>query len=373
MIGFYRSAFLGDNVIAIRALYTLRKLYDCPIIIYTNAQGMQIFSRLNDGFDKTRGFICIDTETMSKQELLAHINAKQFDYFILTQPNRWRCKLLSASNAKCIISFATAANLLNPRIHKVFFSRAFSAIPYHRALLKLVRKIDPTRYDRAEIAYSHFSYPIDECAKARVLSALDNALAKASSLITMGDMPPQARVQAQDFARITTPIICLNPFVKSTRINLPLESYIAVAQELATHYPQMLIVLLHYKGAPTITLQSPVPNLLVFSNDDNLAHIIELLRLSCLLISPSTGTIHLADMLRINTIGIYNRKDSRLWLGESMQKEHLLLLEKPLEQMSKHEIATATQDLLALVKSLLPTLLPPPQKPQISPVKRVND
>lgn len=334
---------------------------------------MQIFSRLNDGFDKTRGFICIDTETMSKQELLAHINAKQFDYFILTQPNRWRCKLLSASNAKCIISFATAANLLNPRIHKVFFSRAFSAIPYHKALLKLVRKIDPTRYDRAEIVYSHFSYPIDECAKARVLSALDNALAKASSLITMGDMPPQGRVQAQDFARITTPIICLNPFVKSTHINLPLESYIAVAQELATHYPQMLIVLLHYKGAPTITLQSPMPNLLVFSNDDNLAHIIELLRLSCLLISPSTGTIHLADMLRINTIGIYNRKDSRLWLGESMQKEHLLLLEKPLEQMSKHEIATATQDLLALVKSLLPILLPPPQKPQISPVKRVND
>ena len=73
---------------SLRALYTLRKLYDCPIVINTNAQGMQIFSRLNDGFDKTRGFILrIDTETMTKQELLAHSVPNKFHYFILTQPN----------------------------------------------------------------------------------------------------------------------------------------------------------------------------------------------------------------------------------------------------------------------------------------------
>lgn len=335
MIGFYRAAFLGDNVIAIKALLMLRHSYDGDIIIYTNAQGAQIFSKLS-------GFICVDSSAMSKQELLAHINAQHFECFILTQPNRWRCKLLAQSNAKRIISFATLANLFNPRISKVFFSRAFSQIPYHKALCKLVAKLDSR--SKASIDFSSFCYPIDEDAKARVQAALDSAT---HYLIT-----PKHTPNPKSPANLA-PIICLNPFVKSTRINLSLSAYIDLAYKLAARFESMRFVILHYDGAPALTLQDPPPNVFVFSNDDNLANLIELLRLSCLLISPSTGTIHLADMLHIPTIGIYNRKDSRLWLGDSMQKQHLVLLQKPLEQSSAQAIEQAQKRVYTLACAML--------------------
>lgn len=342
MIGFYRAAFLGDNVVAIKALLMLRHSYDGDIIIYTNTQGAQIFSKLS-------GFICVDSSAMSKQELLAHINAQHFECFILTQPNRWRCKLLSQSNAKRIISFATLANLFNPRISKVFFSRAFSQIPYHKALCKLVAKVDSKRFAKASTDFSssiypQFRYPIDEDAKARVQNTLDSAT---HYLIT-----PKHTPNPKSPANLA-PIICLNPFVKSTRINLPLSAYIDLAYKLAARFESMRFVILHYEGAPTPCLQDPPPNVFVFSNDDNLANLIELLRLSCLLISPSTGTIHLADMLHIPTIGIYNRKDSRLWLGDSMQKQHLVILQKPLEQSSAQAIEQAQKRVYTLACAML--------------------
>lgn len=340
MIGFYRAGFLGDNVVALKALLMLRHSYDGDIIVYTNAQGMQIFSKLS-------GFVCIDSSAMSKQELLAHINAQHFECFILTQPNRWSCKLLSMSNAKRIISFATLANLFSPRISKVFFSRAFSQISYHKALCKLVAKVDSKRFAKASIDFSNFRYPVDESARARVQAALDSAT---HYLITPKPAPnPKSPVSL-------APIICLNPFVKSTRINLPLSTYINLAYKLATRFESMRFVILHYNGAPTFCLQDPLPNLFVFSNDNDLANLIELLRLSCLLISPSTGTIHIADMLHIPTIGIYNRKDSRLWLGDSMQKQHLVLLQTPLEQSSAQAIEQAQKRVYTLACAMLEPL-----------------
>ena len=340
MIGFYRAAFLGDNVIAIKALLLLRHSYDGEIIIYTNAQGVQIFSKLS-------GFICVDSSAMSKQELLAHINAQHFECFILTQPNRWACKLLSQSNAKRIISFATLANLLNPRISKVFFSRAFSQIPYHKALCKLVAKVDSrskASTDFFSSIYPQFRYPIDEDAKERVQNALDSAT---HYLIT------PAPTHSPKSPASLAPIICLNPFVKSTRINLPLSAYIDLTYKLALRFTSMRFVLLHYDGAPTPCLHNPPPNVFVFSNDDNLANLIELLRLSRLLISPSTGTIHLADMLHIPTIGIYNRKDSRLWLGDNMQKQHLVLLETPIDHLWTQAIEQAQNRIYTLACAIL--------------------
>lgn len=342
MIGFYRAAFLGDNVIAIKALLLLRHIYDREIIIYTNAQGVQIFSKLS-------GFICVDSSAMSKQELLTHINAQNFECFILTQPNRWACKLLSQSNAKRIISFATLANLFNPRISKVFFSRAFSQIPYHKALCKLVAKVDSKRFAKASTDFSssiypQFRYPIDEDAKERVQNALDSAT---HYLIT------PAPTHSPKSPASLAPIICLNPFVKSTRINLPLSAYIDLTYKLALRFASMRFVILHYDGAPTPCLHNPPPNVFVFSNDSNLANLIELLRLSCLLISPSTGTIHLADMLHIPTIGIYNRKDSRLWLGDSMQKQHLVLLETPIDRLSTQAIEQAQSRIYTLACAIL--------------------
>lgn len=347
---------------------------------------------------------------MSPSDLLAHINAQHFECFLLTQPNRWRCKLLSSSNARRILSFATLANLLNPRITKLYFSRALSRKPYYEALLALVRKVNPPLYDRQrEQARQDICYPIDTQARARVRAALEStrtfdsmqgdstrgestqerqrnliSLANPTSPLQKPQKQPNPASGSQRSHSKShnplAPIICLNPFTKSSRINLPLSSYITLAHLIAARYPAASILLLSYRDSPSeppkLTqedLHSPPPNLLIFENNENLANLIELLRLSCLLISPSTGTIHLADLLQIPSIGIYNRKDSRLWLGKSMRKDRLLLLETPLERLSPKQIAQAEEKLASLALQLLSQLLEssldsPARSPHLPPL-----
>lgn len=393
MIGFYRCAFIGDNVIALHALYALRVCYpDESICIYTNTEGMQIFQPFaawladeNPGDGK---IACIDTEIISKQELLAHINAQDFSSFILTQPNRWRCKLLYASKVKRIITLVSPWNLPRPRFEKLLFSRKFSRFSYQQALLKLVRMIDKSRYDSAHIDFSRLQFPINAAARSRVLHALYHALESTSTYISIDsalDVLPDtpkgfARAHAGLDSRIDSaslpPIISLNPFVRSSQINLPLHAHIALATHLAHRFPTALILLLTHKGAMRIAIDSapessakstnssatpstttshhnPPPNLKIFQNDENLANLIELLRLSSLFISPSTGPIHIANVLRIPIIGIYNHKDAKLWLGDAMKREWLLLLETPCAHLTQRQCHAALESAKSLCECVL--------------------
>lgn len=395
MIGFYRCAFIGDNVIALHALYALRVCYpDEPICIYTNAEGMQIFQPfavwLTDESLGNGKIVCVDTETMSKQELLTHINAQDFSSFILTQPNRWRCKLLNASRVKRIITLATLWNLPRPRFEKLLLSRSFSRFPYQQALLKLVRMIDKPHYDSTHIDFSRLQFPIDTTARNRVLHAISRALESNSTHISMdstqdsppdspkGSAPFHARLDSKESSASLPPIICLNPFVRSSQINLPLHAHIALATHLAHRFPTTLVLLLTHKGAMRIDIDSgtcaesinssstksrcnPLPNLKIFQNNENLANLIELLRLSSLFISPSTGPIHIANMLRIPIMGIYNHKDARLWLGDAMKREWLLLLETPCAHLTTHQCHTALESAKSLCESILHELGIQPQ------------
>lgn len=318
-IAFYRAGFIGDNVIALRALYALCTLYkQTRIVVYTNTEGMQIFGKLS-------GVECIDSSAFSKSKLIAHINSYAFEYFLLTQPNRWRCALVSATNAKTIITFATLSNIWNKRFKKVLFSRAFSRIPYHKALMQLVRSIDAKHYDSSKDSlHPTKPFPID----VQGVACIEAFLAS----ITQSGTTPAKNLK----------LILFNPFVRSTATNLPLESYITLVSYLAKQYTNYLFVLISFEGAPKI-LAPELPNVAVFHNNNNLANLIELIRASNLLVSPSTGAIHIADMLGVPVVGIYSPKDMRLWLGETMRKDQMVVLQKPLAKMSHLDIQVAFQ------------------------------
>lgn len=401
-IGFYRSAFIGDSVVAIHALYALCKLYPrAQIVVYTNTEGAQIFSQLaekvgdfdadsadsaslaesvkspestnpaeskevqNANFldsdnsldfadsnsyldsastaqalsrehlrDFSSRFVCVNTDEMSREELASHIKREAFECFLLTQPNRWRCALVASSGTKRIITFATARNALQPRFEKVLFSRAFSRITYREALLKLVRRIDARHYDSciSGIDFARITFCQDAKSNAKISHFIDNI----SKNFLRQATPTTTQVAPATQATQATPanIICINPFVRSSPTNLSLESYATLATRLAERYRHIIFVFISFAGAPSLPkLDKSLPNIAIFENDKNLANLIALLRASKALISPSTGTIHIADMLQVPTIGIYSPKDMRLWLGANMRKDFMLVLKKPLQKM----------------------------------------
>ncbi|OBV30012.1 hypothetical protein BKN38_00355 [Helicobacter sp. CLO-3] len=428
-IGFYRSAFIGDSVVAIHALYALCKLYPrAQIVVYTNAEGAQIFSQLaekvadfgadansaslaestkslestnpaessnpiesqtlseskkpaetkevqNANFldsdnsldfansnshldsaapadsvarafarehlrDFSSRFVCVNTDEMSREGLASHIKREAFECFLLTQPNRWRCALVASSGARRIITFATARNALQPRFEKAFFSRAFSRITYREALLKLVRRIDVRHYDSqiSRIDFARITFCQDAKSNAKISHFIDNIARQAMPTTTQVAPATQATTPA------TPNIICINPFVRSSPTNLSLESYAALATRLAERYRHIIFVFISFAGAPSLPkLVKSLPNIAIFENDKNLANLIALLRASSALISPSTGTIHIADMLQVPTIGIYSPKDMRLWFGANMRKDFMLVLKKPLQKMHADDEAKALE------------------------------
>lgn len=141
-IGFYRNALIGDNLVALPAIYTIKALYPtCKLVVYTNDIGMELYA----GFD----FIdeLFDLSTHSFEQTLEHINSWAFDEFILTQPIKTPCELLGKSNAKRVISLLSPRNFYRLKFHNIFISRNLSSTPQYRRLLKLVREIDRKAFD----------------------------------------------------------------------------------------------------------------------------------------------------------------------------------------------------------------------------------
>ena len=75
-VGFYRNALIGDNLVALPAIYSIKALYPhCKLVVYTNDIGMELYS----GFE----FIdeLFDLSSHNFEQTLEHINSWGFDEF----------------------------------------------------------------------------------------------------------------------------------------------------------------------------------------------------------------------------------------------------------------------------------------------------
>lgn len=330
---------------------------------------MRIFSKF-DFIDEL-----VNIQNLPKNEIIKSLDSKKFDYLILTQPNRRHTSIASASNAKVIISFAMWHNIfrrfwgnifgakvfyemfckiLGKRFDKrefrqfrrVFYSVSFGNTPNYKRLLALVREINPPHYDSSKIDFTPTRFAPSPT---HIDFIKQNLLSK---------IPP------------TKPKILINPYSNSAPISLTPQGFSTLAITLSKALPQAQIIISSFEGAQKLPLESSYPNnslnnnewekgeaknIHIFKNNHDLGNLIELVRSVDLLISPSTGTIHIADNLGTKIIGLYSKRDLRLWLGKNMDKSSIIVLKTHYRKLKHSQeskiINTITQKAIQILKS----------------------
>ena len=368
-IAYYRNLFIGDSIIALDSLYAIKALYpNAFLVVYTGDIGVRIFSKF-DFIDEI-----VNIQNLSKEQIIKSLDSKEFDYLILTQPNRRHTSIASASNAKVIISYAMWHNIFRRfwgnifstkifgkifweffgsflgekifskvfykrgfrQFKRVFYSVAFGSTPNYKRLLSLVREIDAPHYDSSKIDFTPARFP---------------------------PSPTHIEFVKQNLKIPKGYKILINPYSNSSPISLTPQGYATLATTLAKALPQAQIIISSFEGAPKLPLKSDslnsegeAKNIHIFKNNHDLGNLIELVRSVDLLISPSTGTIHIADNLGIKIIGLYSKRDMRLWLGKNMDKSSIIVLKTHYSKLKRSEeskiIETITQKTIEIINGL---------------------
>ena len=128
-VGYIHFYGLGDNIFSIEPLFALKKIYDCELIVFGNAN-MQSLLRHCDFVDCVHD---INGDVASHIDL---INSYSLDYAILTNCKRCYLRPLEKTNVKKIITTTKIPSL---------FSMRCKTIPLH--LLPQYRSM--SRYKQA--------------------------------------------------------------------------------------------------------------------------------------------------------------------------------------------------------------------------------
>ena len=123
-------------------------------------------------------------------------------------------------------------------------------------------------------------------------------------------------------------MIFVNPFSNAATYTLPLSAFLDMVGQILTNpkNQNLFILILTFPSVHNDFIAqvenhpvlSSLPNpqkqkLIIYPNDNTLSFLIAFTNLSSLMISPSTGSIHLAYIQGIKTIGLYSRKDTHRW------------------------------------------------------------
>lgn len=339
-IAYYRNLFIGDSIIALDSIYAIKALYPSAfLVVYTGDIGVRIFSKF-DFIDEI-----VNIQNLSKEQIIKSLDSFAFDYLILTQPNRRHTSIASASNAKVVISYAMWHNIFRRfwgnifskvfykrgfrQFKRVFYSVAFGNTPNYKRLLSLVREIDAPHYDSSKIDFTPTRFP--------------------HSHTHIEFLKQNLKTPTQSYK------ILINPYSNSCPISLTLQGYATLATTLAKALPQAQIIISSFEYAPTFPLEvqqnslnsKEARNIHIFKNNHDLGNLIELVRSVDLLISPSTGTIHIADNLGIKIIGLYSKKDMRLWLGKNMDKSSMIVLKTHYSKLNQSQESKIIETILA--------------------------
>lgn len=201
-------------------------------------------------------------------------------------------KLAKSLNAKRIIV---------PFSLKLCFQNGFDTLFYHQLhkhrevwrSVQLVRHIDKRHFD-ANIAKIDFSK------------------------ITLKTLPEHKKRIDEFFAPHSkfTLKVGINAF-GNTFYRFQPQDYALVARHLSRKFPKVLFVMMNFHGNCINFKPFNEENIVIFENDDKLLNLIEFTRRLDFLITPDTGNVHIADILRVPILQTI-RRDLRLkWGGGS--------------------------------------------------------
>ena len=289
---FHRAVKIGDNVVAIRALYALKCLFpNANLIVATNHIGANLYANLP----------FIDTLIDLEANPRAIYGINDIDYFIITHRIAENIALAQSTSAKKIIIRAHLRSLLSPRFINDFnfFSKSR---PESANLLRLARLINRRIFDSG-IKSIDFS-------GAKLRFTRENSDFVERFLANGGG---QNAKNASRFADKNRKIIGVNFFGSGGVAHLRLDLWREIVETLAVEFSEYNFVIL---SAPTQKLQSfNAPNVAIFENNSDLLNLVAMIARFYALISVDTGSVHIADNLQIPTLGIYTRKMAKRWRG----------------------------------------------------------
>lgn len=271
---------------ALPALYALKALHpNARLYIFCNSITQNLYSP----FDWITQMILID------KNLISHIDDIKLDFLISSNADKNTIHYLKSSNAKKIFTFLKPYNLFDKRVKTLFANLITKPQSIKKTLFELVW-LTRTKDSKKP----PFATPI--------LQTFPKNKENITSFLS--PLNPNKRK-----------IIMLNPFGYAAKVNLSLEQYDELAQKLIQEF-FVIIPTFKDKDKDIKEVFSPStlshPNFCIFHNDEDLLNLVELTSRIDLLISPSTGNIHIADNLGIPSIGIFSLKDTLLWGGENM-------------------------------------------------------
>lgn len=284
---FCRAIALGDNVVALKAMFMLKAMYPkSTLIVATNALGENLYRHLP--------FIDSIITDLSQ-------NRHKIDYLIITHRTKANITLAKQTNARKIITKAHLHTLFSPRFINDF---QFSTKRFYESwnLLRLLRLIDKNHFERT-LQTIDFSG-----AKLRYVAEnekfIDDFLESNKLKIANGGG------QQQD-----SKLIGINFFGSGGVKYLSLPAWRRIIMQLADNFKHYRFIVL---CPPNQAIEEfGCENIAIFVNNSDLLNLVAMTKRLNLLISVDTGNVHIADNLQIPTLGLYTQEMFRRWRGGS--------------------------------------------------------
>lgn len=185
-------------------------------------------------------------------------------------------KEIKKSNAKKVVCFSHMHTIFSPRFKNLLVNRR-KLKDMNRYLL-LLKKLD----NNIQTTKVGIKFNITEC------SFVDNII--------------------QKYINKFRKIIAINALCHSAKnYNLTIEDWEDIAIKLSSRFQDYLFIWTEYeqyKSTKKKLEDNRANNLIIFNNDNNLYNLVYLLNKANAIISPSTGNIHIADLLGIDVISI---------------------------------------------------------------------
>lgn len=201
---------LGDDFIAMEAIYALKKIYKCKVVLFRVGGAMNQIVNQMDFVDE---YYALDGYLSAKSVPI--INKYHYDYLIITKSESQLFPLLPKLNARKIIIAAKGINIflaLSPKYTIVPMRNIFlQKVGLREQCIKMVRAIDSRLYDKS-VKTLDFS-------KARVRTTAKNK--------RFVDKFLEANLQTKN-----TALILVNPFNITSAFSLSLQGYFEIMRQI---------------------------------------------------------------------------------------------------------------------------------------------
>ena len=235
-------------------------------------------------------------------------DGKPADLIILMDRRTELIKLALSMDCPHVVTFSYFPALYTPRLHFLPWipRKKIHEIFHYQHLLKC---INPQRYQECfaqldlDLARPHFN---DQENAAIYQQAI-------SDLVALGYDPKHRDVDSG--------LVIINPLSgNSDRFgyNYKHEDYVRLGHELAQAFPQLFFVISYFGDQPFAHLPITAPNLKLWQNKGNLTHLLALISLCDLIIVPSTGPAHAADLMGKDVCEMMPDYDCPRWVANGM-------------------------------------------------------